>query len=457
MCRLAAVFGALLSGQSVAAVLRGNRHVKLHSDGTVSMRMQMYRSDCSRVPGAGMDPQSIQPFSTVLKDGFYGVECVDDYMFMNGDKFGNNKFSYKLGELSNVSIVHYDMHISKEDREPITPQVCFAFCRTVPDMTFFGILNGNQCYCTPYYQSIEGDDSMCDVVCEGDSSQVCGSKTKSSIFGMHSCNDVETVLSETADKAGSVLAEVQELEVNMTSASADMQAAAHKFQDIFSAAGDPVAADLMQKGKEEAGVLEKLAGEAQALATKISADKTDAESMVGDFSAADMVGRAQDHIRSLEELKTKGAGLVDKMQKSLTDAKPTGVVNTSALYYPVMYFVDRDFVDSPSTCGGETNGKPLLADLDACATACNRAFQSCVGFSHFPDSGSGLCFLFSKLNSATYYTKCNTNPSIHFTNPMEVKCWAKLSKFQGTSLKPDGSGKCDQCLKEATHADRCFV
>ena len=36
-----------------------------------------------------------------------------------------------------------------------------------------------------------------------------------------------------------------------------------------------------------------------------------------------------------------------------------------------------------------------------------------------------------------------------------AECMAKLADFEGTTLKPDRSGKCDMCLKEVTKAARC--
>merc|ERR1719379_3166515 len=138
------------------------------------------------VPGAGID--KFTPFETVLKDGFLQTDCIKDYMYYRGDKFGDNKYDYKLGPVSNVSIVHYDAFVAKEDRETMTQKVCFEFCRTVPDMLFFGITNGRDCYCEPYYKPMESDSSECDAVCEGDTTLMCGGKKKSSIFGMHFCD-----------------------------------------------------------------------------------------------------------------------------------------------------------------------------------------------------------------------------------------------------------------------------
>jgi len=359
--------------------------------------------------------------------------------------------------LSNVSIVHYDLHVAKEDREAITPQVCFSFCRTVPDMSFFGILNGNQCYCTPYYQSIEGDDSMCDVVCEGDATQVCGSKTKSSLFGMHSCNNMESDLSESTDKMAGVLSTLQGAESNVSAASGYMQAVANQLQDLFGKSADPVAANLMQTAKQEAGKLEKIATEAAALASSMSTEKSTADGLAGgDFTSSETMESAEGSMRKIEELAAEGVGMVSEMQLQMRNTEPVATENASQLYYPVMYFVDKKFADSPSTCGGASAHDPIIGDIDACATACNKDFQTCVGFSFFPADGRGLCFLFSKLKTATYYTKCQGVTS-QLMEPKEVQCMVKFSKFEGTTLKPDGSGKCEQCLKEATHADRCFV
>merc|ERR1719316_1800921 len=99
--------------------------------------------------------EAVTPFQEVMKDGFYEVDCVKDYMHEQGDKAG-------------VSIVHYSMVVKTEDQEPMTPDVCFKFCRTVPDMIFFGLSLGRDCYCAPYFKAMAGDSSDCDAVCEGD-------------------------------------------------------------------------------------------------------------------------------------------------------------------------------------------------------------------------------------------------------------------------------------------------
>jgi len=155
------------------------------------------------------------------------------------------------------------------DRESITPEVCFKFCRTIEDMGFFGIRNGNQCYCTPYYKSIAGDDSMCDVVCEGDGTQICGSKTKSSMFGMHMCTSTQADLNTVSGKATTVKDDLDAHHTKVDTASTGMQSAAAEYQTLFGNAGDPVAADLMQSAKVRAGELAELAKLSGNLKTKV--------------------------------------------------------------------------------------------------------------------------------------------------------------------------------------------
>merc|ERR1719392_660458 len=153
----------------------------------------------NNVPGAGVD--EFKPFATVLKDGFLEVSCVKDYMYYRGDKYGDNKHDYKLGPVSDVSIVHYEAFVAKEDRVEMTQKVCFEFCRTVPNMGFFGIVNGRGCYCTPYFTPMASDSTECDAVCEGDNTLMCGGKSKSSIFAMHMCDSTEEDLSTRSGTA----------------------------------------------------------------------------------------------------------------------------------------------------------------------------------------------------------------------------------------------------------------
>lgn len=47
-------------------------------------------------------------------------------------------------------------------------------------------------------------------------------------------------------------------------------------------------------------------------------------------------------------------------------------------------------------------------------------------------------------------------PTIPPPKSGQVRCMAKLSKFEGTTLKPNPSGKCKQCMKKLVNAQRCY-
>jgi len=128
-------------------------------------------------------------------------------------------------------------------------------------------------------------------------------------------------------------------------------------------------------------------------------------------------------------------------------------------YYPTMYYVDKQFEEMPMTCSGDLAAKPIIGQSkDGCAAACDSNIHSCVGFQHFNKGGHDLCFLLSNFKTGFYYTGCGKSflQAGADKAPFEAGCYAKLSKFVGTTLKPNPSGKCKQCFKELTKANRCY-
>jgi len=468
------IFGALLVISAPLALAVGGAHVRLQGESLATVPMHLYKQDCwqkrpikvsmAQIPGAGMTPEALEPFKTVLKDGFYQVDCINDYMLEHGDKFGNNKFSYELGDVSNVSIVRYSDTVPKEDQEPMSHDTCFAFCRTVPDMMFFGIANGRDCYCTPYYKPMAGDDSMCDLVCEGDNTMMCGGKSKSNIFEMHDCANTKADIVNTASKMTDLSTDMTALEGQVADLATAMQGAATTLQESFGKAGDPVASDLMQSAKIFAGEMEHTAEGAKKLAEDMQKLKTAADDKKdADFSVFATASAGDSLVKQMEQATAQGEVEIDELEAFTSKySAASNVSSAGKQYYPVMYFVDKSFESMPSTCGGKAAGSPLVADFDSCAASCD-ATAGCVGFSHFPhDSldGKGLCFPFLKLTSVTYYTECASSTFLQriskAAEKSATKCVAKLSNFEGTTLKPDPSGKCEQCLKTATKAARCF-
>eukprot|EP00927_Polykrikos_kofoidii_P070077 TRINITY_DN6594_c0_g1_i1.p1 TRINITY_DN6594_c0_g1~~TRINITY_DN6594_c0_g1_i1.p1 ORF type:complete len:491 (-),score=85.12 TRINITY_DN6594_c0_g1_i1:37-1509(-) len=484
VCVMTALAAAAVMDLALAATIaRSPRHESL-----AFVKTHMFRKDCGRNhnPGAGMNPLTAWGDSaTVYKDGFYDVDCVNDYMFAHGDKFGDKKSGYQLGN-ANVSIVHYTAHVPRADRQPMTHEVCFRFCRTVEDMAFFGLINGRECYCLPYFQADAWDNSMCDVVCDGDATTMCGGKFKSSIFGMHLCNDAKDDLHTAKHTLEISAASMRNLSALVATAGSDMQALADKYQPLFESAGDPRAADLMQSAKQFAGKL--IEGVSLAELIKDDIAKLKSEEQVRSAGDPAII---KDHIAKIDAAKVQADVASDKLSWLMNRAIPDEEANAAKSYYPAMYFVDKQHASVPSTCTGTQAADPMVASsVDSCAHACDSDVGVCEAFSFFPGNGSsrGLCFLMSKLKTVTFFTGCSESstgvggddaaPSSDSgdvkaavteflqrtvmstrakstADAAGVVCAVKFSKYVGTTLSPDATGKCKKCLKEAHRADRC--
>eukprot|EP00746_Dinoflagellata_sp_MGD_P150137 gnl/MRDRNA2_/MRDRNA2_82059_c0_seq1.p1 gnl/MRDRNA2_/MRDRNA2_82059_c0~~gnl/MRDRNA2_/MRDRNA2_82059_c0_seq1.p1 ORF type:complete len:519 (+),score=159.29 gnl/MRDRNA2_/MRDRNA2_82059_c0_seq1:84-1640(+) len=439
------------------------------------------------LPGAGINVADQKGYGTVTKDGFFGVACIKDYMYHHGDFDGPNKHEYEIGSSSNVSIAHYNMLVPKEDQQPMTAEVCFEFCRTVPDMLFFGLTAGRECYCLPFFKQMAGDSSKCDAVCEGNPTTMCGGMAKSNIFEMHFCDSTAGDLAAAAEKAGTFLEESEPQAKDALSDVEALQTASADAQDAFGKAGDTVMSDLLQSGKVFAGECKHAIEDAMKTGEELSAIVDDANGMEGaDFTDPEKMKKAEDLMKKIEETLTK---LEEEKEKAMdlhelargaeyTKAGELEEVEGEPLkqFYPIMYFVDKEYDGMPSTCGGETLKKPIVAkSAQDCAAACSSEGIACAGFSYVSLTGSEdkVCFMFSKFKSVTYYTECKSflQKPVSFLQkegpeegpgegpgdaPDTTMCYAKFSSFTGTTLKPDPSGKCDLCLKTADKAQRCF-
>jgi len=410
------------------------------------------------VPGAGIDP--FQPFEAVLKDGFMRTTCVKDYMYYRGDKYGDGWASYKLGPVSNVSIVHYEEFVAKEDRQDMTQNVCFEFCRTVPNMGFFGIVNGRNCYCTPYFTPMESDSSECDEVCEGDNTNMCGGKSKSSIYAMHMCSSTGEDLRARQATALGMKANMEAKLAYALGVSKILQESGEHIQKRFGPVGDSQATDLGQAEKVFAGELEHLTEVAEDIAGELGSLSN--TPVLKDFTDSATVILAERVMEAIDDMLEEGEGFTADLDRMLFLAEAKSVLDAAKQYYPVMYFVDKKFADVPSTCTGDLVGKPMVASKDSCAAACDAHIHSCVGYQFFgsDDSDAGTCHLFSNFKTAFYYTGCDQKKASFLQTSKgkqcEAGCFAKFSKFEGTTLAPNPSGKCKQCLKEVTKRERCY-
>eukprot|EP00747_Dinoflagellata_sp_TGD_P109859 gnl/TRDRNA2_/TRDRNA2_170803_c1_seq2.p1 gnl/TRDRNA2_/TRDRNA2_170803_c1~~gnl/TRDRNA2_/TRDRNA2_170803_c1_seq2.p1 ORF type:complete len:493 (-),score=147.66 gnl/TRDRNA2_/TRDRNA2_170803_c1_seq2:102-1400(-) len=400
-------------------------------------------------PGAGID--EFEPYETVLKDGFMLLDCAMDDMYLYGDKFGPNKHDYNKKDTTGVSIVLYEDHVAKEDRAEMTHKICFEFCRTVPDMLFFGITNGRECYCAPYFKKLASDNSPCDSTCEGDETLMCGSKKKSSIFEMHFCDSTAEDLGNAIEKAKEMKEDLKEKADESAEIAEKMNEAGEKGQKVFSKVGDEPAADLMQAAKEFAGEVEDDAKKATKVAEKLGELAKDAEKLEG-FNKPKVVTKAERLMETIEGTVAIGVMKLEAVENNLEAIQPGPVAEDAAKQYlPIMHFIDKEFSDVPQTCSGKMVNKPISGlNEDGCASACDADTHDCKGYAFFDnsDDDSRLCFLFSSFKSVVYYTDCKTKD--------KAKCMAKLTDFDGQDLKPKKDGKDKNRLKKLTKADRCY-
>jgi len=411
----------------------------------VMLDIPQYKRDCwqkrpvstsllqgGKNPGAGLEP--FTPYEVVLKDGFMPIDCVKDKLFLHGDKFGDGKFSYNLENVSNVSIVHYTDIVPKEDRKPMTQKVCFEFCRTVPEMGFFGIFMGRDCYCTPFYKMVADDSSDCDQLCEGDTTLVCGGKSKSSIFSMHMCSSTKSDLKKAKIATDMVVGQLSDGIILAEKLSKAMQASADLNQKIFGKAGDPASSDLMQVAKVFAGELEETAVSAERVKDQLDGlVKKSAElDESGKFEKSDVVTSAERLMEKMDEGEEEGAKHRRELGKITKLAHPgEEELGSAHQYYPVMYFVDKKYTETLTTCDGPLVDKPIVGEsLDGCASACDAEIHNCVGFMYYGTGEASLCFLYSGFKSAMYWTGCNAKPEKEFlqihantSGNIKVKPW----------------------------------
>jgi len=371
-----------------------------------------------------------------------------------------------------VSIVRYDAIIAKEDRRPMSHEVCFEFCRTVPDMFTFGLTNGRDCYCAPFFTAMASDSGSCDELCEGETTQLCGGKLKSSIFEMHECEDTLKNLIESSEKAAEMANILTESLSEVTSLADAIQDTAAALQEALGEVGDPTAANLMQEAKVFAGELLATASGKKTAATKLEESSKEALGMEReDFRTTKAASKAEALVSSTEKLIVDAEDAVEELDALAKKTSPSSAyfnntAGAASQYKSLMYFVDTKYVESPTTCGGAKVGSPLVKlSADECANACDAEVESCVGFSLFSGPSASkdatLCFLFSKFEEVTYYTGCEKAAFLQKSQAAledalpPMACMAKLSKFVGTTVKPDPSGKCNGCLKKATEAKRC--
>jgi len=363
-----------------------------------------------------------EPFLRVLRDGYFEVGCYHDSMAENGDRYGNNKDKYgSVAKHANVSIANYNDLVLEMEQKDMTPRICFEFCRTLPSMGFFGIRNGNECYCEPYFTPQAVDDSRCDVGCQGNPTIMCGNaKGKSTIWEMHLCADTAEDLAVRSNAAEEALTYYYEISGLAYMMGTHITGAGQALETLAGLSGSPNMAELGKEAKVSAGDLTKafISGRKQyerlyaaAMSARglkdadftLASKATEAEHAIAMFKETQ--GDVLSHAESIRELVKLAYPAVDEVFGE-EPAEGDGVAQAlykggdSQGYRDVSYAMGaRDMEPQASTCSGKAIGVPMLGlGLTGCRLACEQTLypEKCVAIAHHQvQAYDSLCFMFS--------------------------------------------------------------
>lgn len=316
---------------------------------------------------------------------------------------------------------------------------------------------------------------------------MCGGKTLSSIFEMHTCDntkgELEDAITEVEDK---VFFHFQDLADRLNDIAQSGKEDSETLQEVFGAAGGPDVSNYMQNAKEYVGVLLKAVDKANELINELQ-DPYDAASVSLGRNLRDFenIKVAEDAIRDLKAGIAEAARQTDSLKELKHKVHPNSLIGTEGYnatdaatqYYPIMYFASDDYRNStvmlkehmwhpPATCTGNLLQVIFGGVADDCANACDGLPGKCIGFNYFAFN-DGMCFLLENVETVQHWTGCT-----QFDNPAPFlsQCYGKLSRLEnvgGIAPREDkvleeaqkvrqGTGKCAHCLKELIVSERCY-
>jgi hypothetical protein len=407
----------------------------------------------------------------VLKDGFSVVGCFDDAMLEFGDKFSNGKFKYgSSAASSNISIAKYDELVHDDDQQAMTPEVCFEFCRTIKGMVYFGISNGDDCYCEPYYKNMAGDASRCQIPCAGDPTRICGGTKKSTIWEMHLCQDTADDLKAGTLHGVEVLTFFHEGAALAVDLGAKITAAGVALAEVAGLSGSPATRSLGMAATQAGGVLAKSYIDGKGAYNALFEATTEAKGLEGaDFTMASDATKAEHAIKAINTHKGKverAAGVIydliiaaypaaDYMEfgdafsdkNVLIKAVKNGSEAIDFRLAPYAMGMES-LVPQASSCSGQVLGMPMVGlGVTGCAIVCHETIypEKCVAFGSYEVSGSeDLCFLFSDVSAVETFeppaAAALAQSSRKAVTAASAVCKIKMSEI-ASGFKPKGDLK----------------
>merc|ERR1719247_3557405 len=335
-------------------------------------------------------------------------------------------------------------------------RVCFNFCRTVKGATFFGLLHGRDCYCTPFKKEKPSGGGVCDLPCEGDSSKTCGGKAMASIYGMHLCDDTEEDLVAVIDEAKEAFHKLQHAATGCMHAVRSLTSRGTALMYVAAKGGDMESHDLGQAAKAEAATLKKFADPAFYQALELNEEFLRAELLQGENFASTVVAVMADmsiaKLKKLTPLAKKKAIEIEAesaKRKPIVEGqvpvnyprsdvryescstkylaelpKPTLTIAeaeaASETFVPVLELASRwqDGIEwnssnvtnfTQTSCNGDFASNPIIGVNPAeCAAICDTVNPSssddyCVAVGHYKMSEMDICFLFKNVKAIWEY------------------------------------------------------
>jgi len=370
--------------------------------------------------------------------------------------------------------------VLKEKKKPMTPTICFEFCRTIADMVYFGIADGQTCYCTPFYKPGPGNQKTCNQPCAGDETQMCGNmEGKSSVFEMHLCESTMADLEETGAEAKEALDYFFEVSAVAKDLGDKVAASGAALEKVGGLSGAPGAGDMGMEAKKMSGDLskswlgsngdyDKLLEAYKLSKTQMNADLSDSTEMVAaEHAIADMkatVGSVVSAAKKVHATVRLGFPPVDfvvfgdepdssdgaaKRLKSLADGED---------YVPdfrvASYSFDATYEAQQSSCKGPVIGLPMVGlGKDGCSAACEGTVypKKCVAYSFYTLTGAeDLCFMLEDVTVVETFT-CPDASLLQkdqaSADPASAFCGIKMSEIT-TGYKPKKGGwkKTSRCF-----------
>lgn len=397
-------------------------------------------------------PKVISEYKTTLEsgelkaDGYTPTGCFPDRNLKTRDLHGSST-SYE----GPISVIKYEDVIGKTERKPMTPQVCYEFCRRFDGVKFFGITNGSKCYCEPMFVvATAGNTGGCKVACEGNPGAMCGGPDFSSIWEMHDCPPKEKFSPEAILAFG-------DLKTGVKTVGDD----AKMCIDNLVKSGSELVTTQKQKGNTITMKHQKaMTGSYQSILADINALPFHHEEVAAnlDLALGEYSGLAGDAKASLQEEKMKAVELASDAAAAalpqITAAYETCHPNITSDGSALSYYTMISDTATSQTCDGkiitpvnQVGGSQEPAEL--CAKLCSETLAptQCVGFQLYQgltDAGA-VCMMFSEIHGVALYAKegCPT------TAPLDGKCYVPSADISAHQLAvKDETLALDYCFHE---------